>query len=90
MKLSPEDARDIVWDDHEDWERITTEITGQTRWEVWRSGVFKHIPTNKHYSVEWGVGATEMQDTQPFEYEKWVEFVEVVEKEVMVKQWVAK
>jgi len=88
MKLTAEEAREIVWGDHEDWREVESTIIDQTRWEVIREGVFKHIPTDKHYSVCWGIGATEQQDTGPFEYEKEVEFEEVVQKEVVVKQWV--
>lgn len=89
MKLSPENARDVVYEDHEDWVTVESKTTDKTRWEVWYEGVFKYIPTGKHYSVSWGVGATEMQDTRPFEYDKEVEFTEVVQKEVVVKQWVS-
>lgn len=86
MILSAKEARDVVRDDHEDWEKIESSVISNSRWEVHKKGVFKHIPTNKHYLVHWDIGATEMQDTRPFEYVDEVEFVEVEEQEVIVKK----
>ena len=42
------------------------------------------------YSLDWSVGATEMQDESAFEHEDSVTATEVVEVEVLVKQWVNK
>lgn len=88
IKLTPEEARSIVWEDHDDWEMVQKDITGKNRWSIDYSGIFKNLPTNKYYMFEWSTGATEQQDEQAYEYDKEVEVVEVVEKEVMVKKWV--
>ena len=87
MILTPEDARDIVWEDHEDWQKIRVDIVDSTRWSIVYEGVFLHIPSNKHYLLGWRKGATEMQEEQPFEYEDEVEAKEVELVEVVVKQW---
>lgn len=88
MKLSKEEAIDVVLDDHEDWKSISETMVDQRRWETDYEGIFQHIPTGKHYSVEYSKGSTECQDTELF-YDDEVEFLEVVEREVMVKTWVA-
>ena len=89
MKLSKEDARSIVYDDHEDWSKVESEIVDTSRWSIMYEGVFLHKPSNKHYSLGWQVGATEQQDERPFEYEDEVEATEVVQVEKIVKVWKA-
>jgi hypothetical protein len=90
MKLTAEEARDIVFDCSDDWSTVqgTVEVTGKSRWSIYKEGVFLHKPSNKYYLFEWQVGATEMQDEQPYEYVDYVEPTEVVLQEVVVKQWV--
>jgi len=90
MKLTGEEAREMVYDDHEDFETIETKIVDTSRWSILSEGVFKHIPTGKFYQTSWSSGATEMQDESPFEYEEEVELDEVEAKEVLVTQWVIK
>ena len=89
MKLTGEEARRVVWGDHEDWGYAIRELTdGNNRWSIFKSGIFEHKPTGKFYEFAWSVGATEMQDEQPFEFEKEVIPVEVHEVEVTKKEWV--
>lgn len=90
MLLTGKQARDIVYEENEDWEEVfgTQKTTGHSRWAVNYTGIFRHIPTNKHYRFNWRKGATEYQDEKPFEYDKEVEVEEVELKEVMVKKWV--
>lgn len=82
--LPVDEAENIIWSDHPDWEEIQTEITSQGRWDTYYEGVFKHMPTNKFYSVCWSKGSTEYQDVGLFEGEKEVEFIEVRPIEKMV------
>lgn len=89
MKLTGDEARDIVWEDHEDWEQIEAYPTGSGRWSIWQEGIFLHKPTGKYYQFNWSFGATEQQDESPFEYEEEVEPVEVVQVEKVVKVWEA-
>lgn len=90
MKLTAEQARDIVWESDEDWQSVEEEVVGNDRWSIHKTGVFKHIPTAKFYRFNWSVGATEYQDEQPYEYDKEVEVAEVELREILVKQWVTK
>ncbi len=90
MKLTAEEARDIVFDDSDDWFYIngTEKIIGRSRWRIEKEGVFMHRPSKKYYLFDWQVGATEMQDEQPYEYVDYVEPTEVVLREVVVERWV--
>jgi hypothetical protein len=90
MKLTAKEARDVVFDCSDDWSEVqgTVEITGKSRWSIQKEGVFLHKPSNKYYLFEWQVGATEMQDEQPYEHDYDVEPVEVELQEVVVDQWV--
>jgi len=86
--LTPEEARRIVRDDHEDWNEVERQIVDSSRWSIHKDGIFLHIPTQKHYRFYWSVGATEIQCEEPYEYDEKVEVFEVVEKEVLKKEWV--
>lgn len=87
MKLTAEEAREIVWECNEDWEQIEYKLVGNNRWSLRYEGVFKHIPTEKYYKLQWSVGATEYQDEKPFQYIKEVIPIEVYKVEKVVKVW---
>lgn len=87
MKLTKEQGQDLVYGDLEDWETVEEEIIDNSRWSIHHSGVFKHVPTGKFYRTGWSTGATESQDESPFDYSE-PELTEVVEREVIVKQFV--
>lgn len=85
MKVSVEEARNVVWGDTSEWRTIKTEVVDTTRWSTIHEGIFEHIQSGKFYDVSWSVGSTEMQDERPFEYNtKDIDFIEVEEKEVWV------
>lgn len=88
ITLSPEEAREIIWEEHKDWKKIEESITGQRRWVTEMSGIFHHLPTNKYYEFNWEVGSTEVQECRPYEDNTEVEAVEVIQKEVVKKEWV--
>lgn len=90
MIISKEEAEEVVFEDSKDWEilRNTKNIIYTSRWTKTYKAVTLHKPTNKYYHIEWTVGATEIQEgIEPFDTDE-VELIEVVEKEVLVKQWV--
>lgn len=89
MKIEAELARMIVDEDAEDWEKVygTQQITGHGRWSVNYQAVFLNKSSNKFYLLCWNVGATEMQDEQPFEYLNEVEITEVQKAAKMVIAW---
>ena len=88
MVIKAEIAQSIVYEEHEDWESITTPKTvGNDRWSVKKEQIFKHIPTGKYYKFNWNEGATEMQDEKPYQYDKEVKIYEVEQREVTELQW---
>ncbi len=88
MKLTANEARDIVYDDAKDWAMVTgtLEIDGNGRWSIYKTAVFLHEPSKKHYSMSWSVGATESQDERAFEYTE-PEPIEVHQVEKTVTIW---
>ena len=63
------------------------EIVDTSRWSIVYKIVFEY--EGKFYSTSYGVGATESQDEGPWEHLDEVQCMEVEEKEVTVKRWVA-
>lgn len=82
MNLNMSDGNSIVWGEHPDWESVEEHPTGNGRCE----GVFKHVPTQRHYRLTWRTGATEMQERDPFEHLD-PDPVEVEKIQVTVSQW---
>ena len=88
MKLSGEEARNIVYDLDALWKRATKNVVEETtRWSIIKSAVFQHLPSGKFYEFWWSQGATETQDEAPFEYDDEYEPVEVVQKIVKRVIW---
>ncbi len=86
MKLTREEAQDIVCDDHVGWKTVETNIVDTNRWSIIYEGIFEHGPSGKFYELSWSVGATEQQDESPFEYEDPTP-IEVHQVEKLVKVW---
>lgn len=91
MKLTGEEARNVVYDDHDDWKPVegTEEQCGHNRWTVDYTGIFQHIPSGKFYCFCWDVGATEHQEQCAYENQTEVEAEEVVKKLIQTEQWVS-
>lgn len=67
---------------------ILDEIVGNSRWSIQHKIIFEH--QGKFYRAYYSIGATEMQDESPWEYEDEVECVEVELKKVEVLKWIDK
>ena len=84
MEVTDRDFRDIIWQDHEDFETITPEtLEDQSRWSVYKSRVFRQVSTGKYFEAYWGEGATEIQDGQTSDWS----FTEVEPFEVTVTRY---
>ena len=68
------------------WEAEEESLVDTSRWSIVKEIIFKH--DNKFYMTWVEQGATEYQETQPWEGEEEVECVEVEKREVLVKEWV--
>jgi hypothetical protein len=86
LSLKAEEARLIAYGDHELFEDVTSEITDTTRWSVCYGKIAKRIFDGKFFKLNYEVGATEMQDESPYEWEDEVSIPEVfpVEKTIIV------
>lgn len=90
MKLTGDEAREVVWCESEDWQEIESKavkVVGNGRWSIHREEIFEYIPTNKYYKFKWITVATEYQDEEPFQYQKEVTPVEVRKVTKMVEVW---
>jgi len=89
MILTANEALDIVYDDSEDWEVIsnTRKTTDNDRWNIYKQCVAYHKLTGKFYMFDWREGATEIQDSPPFEGETEVKPVEVRPVEKTIEVW---
>lgn len=86
-ELTPEEGRDIVFWNDENYEEIETSVTGTSRWLVHYKGIFKDIRDGTFWKTEWSEGATEYQPERPFQYDGTAEFYQVEPKEVTVVQY---
>lgn len=86
MKITQEEAFEILYDDDPNWIKVQEEITYHGRWSLDKFGVFQHIPTGKFYGMDWAVPATERQEVETFGYNEEVTLTEVkpVERTVVV------
>ena len=89
LELPAEEARYVVYGDHEDWDEVsgTKKIHDASRWSIHKSGVFKNNKLDKCFEFSWSVGATEMQEESPYQYDTTVKVFEVRQVEKLIKVW---
>lgn len=65
---------------------IENKISGTTRWEIWYDMVVQNLLDSTYWMTHYGEGATEQQDTRPWEYSdpKWIK---VIPKEKIVIEY---
>ena len=85
ITFSADDARNIVYGEHEGTTVVRDVITGTSRWSTIHDLVFKY--KEKLYQVRYHVGSTEYQDEVPFEYDKTVECTEVEPYEKLIVEY---
>jgi hypothetical protein len=84
LKLAPDEGRSILWNDHDDFKTVETNIVGITRWSIIYENIYKQKSSGKFFKTSYSVGATEYQDEQPYEYVKEAVFEEVFPVEKLV------
>ena len=67
------------------WAAIDNKIIGHNRWSVVHEIVFEY--NGKCYQTTYSIGATEMQDERPWEYETEVECKPVQRVERLIQIW---
>jgi len=88
LTLSSEQAREIVYQEDEEWTGVENQIIENSRWSIIKEGVFKRASDGTFWKISWSEGATEEQEEMPFEYAKEVTFTRVEKREVTVERWV--
>ena len=91
ITLTRDEALDVIWGESDAWETVEEREEGKAgRWTLAKSGIFRRKSDGCCFLLTWEVPATEAQEggEGPFEYEREVVAVEVVETEVVVKKWV--
>lgn len=69
LTFTEQEARNIVYEDHEDFEVISDEIHDERRWVNCHEVIVKRISDGKFFRSHYEVGKTESQDQRPYEYD---------------------
>ena len=89
LKLTAEEARDIISGDHDDFKVITDKILENSRWSILHLVTIQRISDGLFFQDSYSEGATEQQDESPWEYTE-PAFYEVVATPVTVTKYVRK
>ena len=81
--MAQEELQNIVWDEHEDYITIQTELAGRDRWHTYYEQVVKQVSTGQYFALYWGTGATENQ-----EWDGEISMQEVMPQEVTVTKYI--
>jgi hypothetical protein len=84
LKLTEQEARDIVREDNPDFETVSDDISDTSRWAIHYDIVVKRLSDSKFFRSSYSVGATESQEQSPYEYDEPV-FEEVFETVKIIK-----
>lgn len=85
LKLTNEQARDIVWGETDEFTEISNKVVGTSRWSTIYEIVVQRKSDGKYFKDKYRVGATESQDERAYEHTN-PNFTEVfpVEKTITV------
>ena len=80
LKLTGEQARTILWSDDCNFEVVSDDIIGKSRWSIQHEIVIKRLSDGRFFKDNYSKAATENQDESPWEYTE-PDFTEVFPKE---------
>jgi hypothetical protein len=66
--LTQDEARAIVFDDHEDYQVIENEIESTSRWSEHHLVTVQRLSDGKYFQDTYSQGLTESQDERAYEY----------------------
>jgi hypothetical protein len=69
IKIDKEELTELTYSSTERFKHVSCEITGESRWDLFKSLIFKDKETGKFYGYEYSEGATENQDYSSFDDE---------------------
>lgn len=81
-------SRDELADMDVPYNMVYEEITEQSRWYTYCTGVFRDPETEKYYEIDWQQGSTEDQECDVWGDEDEILATEVEYKEVVEWKWV--
>lgn len=87
LTFTGDEANEIISGGHKDFNTIESEITGTSRWTIFKDIIVQRTSDGKFFESSYSFGATEMQDQSPYEYDEPV-FGEVIPKEVVVIKYI--
>lgn len=85
IELPRETMRSILYGDSDVGAVISDEVTDNSRWSIYHDLFFTY--EGKTYRTGYSIGATEMQDEFPWEYDSEVECIEVHKVQRLVDVW---
>lgn len=77
LLFTPEEGREIIYGDHSDFRVISKTITGKSRWNLEMCAIVQCKSDGLYFKANYNVGATENQETRPFDWEDKAEFIQV-------------
>jgi hypothetical protein len=89
LNITAEQAREILFEDNDDFKIISDEIIENSRWSILRLLTVQRISDGAFFRASYSVGATEQQDERPWEYSS-PDFYEVIPEQVVVTKYVRK
>ncbi len=86
LKFPPKEGQNITEGGNKEFEIISNDIIDASRWSLVYNIVIKRLLDSKFFMSQYQVGATELQDEGPYEYDKEAIFEQVfpVEKTITV------
>jgi hypothetical protein len=69
LNFSAQKARDIIFDDDEEFVVVETEQIGNSRWSLHYRAIVHRALDDKYFAVTYSKGATEQQEQRPFDDE---------------------
>jgi hypothetical protein len=67
LDLTEQEARNIVWEDDENFNIVYDRQTGTSRWSIIHEVVVQRLSDGKFFKSTYRTGATECQDERPYE-----------------------
>lgn len=85
LEFSNEDAKDIAYGDHDDFNVVSDEMIDHRRWSITHEVIVQRISDSKYFKSQYSIGATESQDQFAYDYDD-PKFTQVfpIEKTIIV------
>jgi len=82
LKLTSEEARNIIYNQNKDYKEIKVEIYEKNRWLIYFEKIMQRISDNKFFSFCYSEGSGWQGEKNAYEGEDFIEAKEVFEKRI--------